>query len=173
MGASRDLLNLGSRFLQASKIFASVSPNRSLFREKVDAGLQALLLKKPCNYKPVAAVISFAAKNGGSACGCVIVISAKELKELRSRVFHELKAGNAVALGGEAVHFAHFGSSESFHERFMELSEHPAAADIDDLSSNIFRLFGSEKSDGGCDVFDCRRTADRKPGVADAASLFQ
>src|SRR5206468_2510439 len=141
--------------------------------EKIYRRFQACFLKAPCDNKAISTVISFAAKNRRTACGYVAIASSQELEELRSSVFHQLQAGNAVALRGEAVHFPHFGSGESFHERFTKRSEHPAAADINDLSSNIFSPFGSKKGHGGGDVFDGRRTPDWEARVANAASLFQ
>src|SRR5260370_11717208 len=53
-----------------------------------------------------------------------------------------------------------------FHERFRAKSKHPAAADVDDLSGDILRLFGREKGYRRGNIFDRRRTTDREARVA-------
>src|SRR5216684_2611255 len=131
---SNDFLDLGSWLFEPGKILGGVSACRVLAGENIDLGLQTSCLKVPCDNKTIAAVIPLAAKDRRVACRYVAIGGSQELKESCSGVFHELQAGNAVPLGGEAVYFAHFGSGESFHRRFTTRSEHPATADIDDLS---------------------------------------
>jgi hypothetical protein len=111
-------LNPGARLFKPLEIFGGVPADSFLFSKEANLGLQALLLKKPSDDKTIATIVPFAAKNGGPTPRYIVVVSAKELKKLRSRVFHELQTGNTVALGGEAVHLAHFGGSESFHVKF-------------------------------------------------------
>jgi len=51
--------------------------------------------------------------------------------------------------------------------------QHPAAADVHNLTGNIFRFFRREKRNGSGNVFDRRRTADGKPRVFHAASFVK
>src|SRR5260370_42672214 len=78
-----------------------------------------------------------------------------------------------MAIGGEAVDFAYLGSSKSFHGRSTARSQHPAAADIDDLSGDILGFFGCEKSYRGSNIFDRGRATDWKTRVADFAGFLQ
>src|SRR5690349_14750925 len=65
----------------------------------------------------IAAIVAFAAENrefcrssGGTAHEF-----AASIGDACSGRFHELKAGNAIPLGGQAVNLAHLGCGENFH----------------------------------------------------------
>src|SRR4029077_238367 len=132
-----------------------------------------------CCYKSVAAIVSLSAKHADRTSAKRIRISEAliSVADGMASVFHQLKAGNTKALDGDAINLTHLRCGQSFHSRFTPKftakSEHPAAADIDDLASDILRLFGSEEGNRGSDIFDSGRAADRKAGVADAACFVQ
>src|SRR5690348_9406652 len=74
LSATCDFLNCDAGLFQPLKIFRSVSPNGIFLCEKINAWLQALLLKKPGNNEPVAAVVSLATKNSRATRGYVVVV---------------------------------------------------------------------------------------------------
>src|SRR4029077_4970624 len=122
----------------------------------------------------VSAIVAFAAEDRDLYWldrGSIHDVTAS-IRHASARCFHELKTGDPVALGGQAVDFAHLGSGENFHGRLAGRLEHPAAADVDDLAGDILRFVGSEKGDGGGNIFHGGRAADGKTRVADAACFF-
>src|SRR5229473_6750587 len=126
--------------------------------------------------KSVATVVSFSAENSEAKrpaqTRTSTVIMDGRTHRLAGR-FHQLRSGNRKSLCDELFDFAHLGSSESFHGRFIASLEHPAATDIDDLSRNIFGLFGSEEGHRGGNIFNRRWSANREARVANPAGLFQ
>src|SRR5207249_9571792 len=102
--------------------------------------------QEPRCHQAVAAIVSFAAEHGNALRQSRRELAKNGVGDMFSCVFHQLQAGDAVALGGESIDFSHLGSSESFHGRLTAKSKHPAAADIDDLSGNVFGFLGCEKS---------------------------
>src|SRR5262249_10984207 len=141
-------------------------------KEKHTRG-DGFILEISGHHETVAAVVAFAAENGHASVFARGDDPPHGVRAFPSGGLHQLQLGNAVALGGEAVDLAHFGSAESFHVRRTTgiTLEHPAARDIDDLSGDVLGFFGREKGDSGGDVVDRRRAADGKAGVLDAARL--
>jgi hypothetical protein len=66
----------------------------------------------------VAAIISLPAKNAHASIFVTGYEAPSRIGSFSAGVFHELEAGDAEALGCEAIHFTHFGGGESFHGVF-------------------------------------------------------
>src|SRR6266852_545235 len=71
----------------------------------------------PRSYQAIAAIVAFAAEDRnlrrpGRGTSNKLTASIRHASSSR---FHKLKAGDAEALGGQAVDLAHLGSSEHFH----------------------------------------------------------
>src|SRR5579864_8401967 len=86
-------------------------------REQEDLHNGLGYLQVPRDYQTISAVISFSTKHGNFArvaFGSVDDLAAR-FRDVTPSGFHELQTGNTVALGGQAVDFAHFGSGENLH----------------------------------------------------------
>src|SRR4029077_3724646 len=107
-------------FAPALQVDRSITVQLFGFREQVDFDDGLGHLHVPRYYQTISAVISLSTKHGDSAWmafGSVDNLVTR-FRDVAASGFHELQAGNAVALRGQAVNFAHFGSSENFHGRF-------------------------------------------------------
>src|ERR1700690_1911285 len=67
--------------------------------------------------KPIAAIVALAAQDDDVSPRQIAEAMLKKLRHAFPRVLHQREAGDSMAFGGKAIHFAHFGGREDFHRR--------------------------------------------------------
>src|SRR5262249_22911405 len=65
-----------------------------------------------------AAIVSLAAKNDNAAIGEISKLLLEESDDARASILHQLQAGDAKALGGQPICFAHLSCGEDLHAPF-------------------------------------------------------
>src|SRR5262249_51168622 len=108
-------------FLPTLEICGRVAVQLGRSGEKVDMHSSRCLLQMARSHKSIPAVVSFSAEHANTARhpaelrGAFQIMLTKDFGQASACCFHEFEAGNAEALSGQAVNFAHLRCGKSFH----------------------------------------------------------